>query len=344
MARKITKEQFSNGTNIDGQRIDKALGDIQNRINNVPLTDIKTAYMPYQLCGGFTPTRARFYNPTIGQRNPRIPYILNRQYNLFDCWLPQATMFDSSDPNAVSPSTGQQVFTPPGLPDKKQENPITQKGTLRDTNIYANDNKVFYHQASQIFQTTSPLIIDELSIYLGTNLFFNNKFRTELSGGENAPEWWGYKGNNASLGDFQVLLSVDDDYQSEIIQLRTNEFIKQDFHMWSGHMVNHKSILTTEYVPSTTTYPKFSYQVAGRSEYEMGFNGMSCWFIFKDLSISIPENGRFRLSLILPDYWFSDEYRLSTSWGGTAVTDGDGSQRPDLFELSWSITGKEEIR
>jgi len=114
--------------------------------------------------------------------------------------------------------------------------------------------------------------------------------------------------------------------------------------MWSGHMVNHKSILTTEYVPSTTTYPKFSYQVAGRSEYEMGFNGMSCWFIFKDLSISIPENGRFRLSLILPDYWFSDEYRLSTSWGGTAVTDGDGSQRPDLFELSWSITGKEEIR
>ena len=341
MARKITKEQFSNGTNIDGQRIDKALGDIQNRINNVPLTDIKTAYMPYQLCGGFTPTRARFYNPTIGQNNPRNPYSAGRDYNLFDCWLPQATMFDSSNPIATTPSTGEQVFTPPGLPDDKKENPITQKGTLRETNIYSQDNKVFYHQSSQIFQTTSPLIIDELSIYLGTNLFFNNKFRTETEETSSvAPEWWGYKGNDASLGDFQVLLSVDDDYQSEIIQLRTNEFMKQDFHMWSGHMVNRKNLSTAEYLPSSTTYPKFSYQSDFAEEYEMGWNGISVWFIFKDLHISIPENGRFRLSLILPDYWFSDEYRTTTSWGG----EDDGSKRPDLFELSWNITGKEEIR
>ena len=53
--RKITNQQFSEGTTVDGDRLDQALQDTQNRINSVPPGDVGTRYTQTQVVAGWTP-------------------------------------------------------------------------------------------------------------------------------------------------------------------------------------------------------------------------------------------------------------------------------------------------
>ena len=53
--REITKEQFSDGTTIDGNRIDRAVGDMVDRVNSVQKKDMKRRWVQTQFVGGYTP-------------------------------------------------------------------------------------------------------------------------------------------------------------------------------------------------------------------------------------------------------------------------------------------------
>lgn len=334
MARVLTKEQFATGTNIDGTRLDNAFSDIQQNINNVPLSQIKTRLMPYQISGGFTPTYAKFVNrldPTLDVIiSPTNPFVGAPNVTGIDCWIPQTWTFTNSP--------YLELASPPALADvAKKENAITQKGGLRNTDYFTLDQYVRYYQMSNVFQTSSPLIIDEISINIATGLFFQQKFVTLPDGeGTGRPPWWGYYGNGASLADMQIILSVDDEGQSEILQLRTNEFMKQDFHIWQGHMLNRKNLSVDEYLPSTGNegLPPMTYETNDGDDIPLGFSGASLYFVFDNLNISIPENGRYRLTLLIPDYQLQENYIHTTDW----------SSEPWHYEMSWTITGKEEIK
>ena len=52
--RKITKHQFSDGTTVDGTRIDAALQDTTEYLNNVPAGDLATRYTQTQIVAGWT--------------------------------------------------------------------------------------------------------------------------------------------------------------------------------------------------------------------------------------------------------------------------------------------------
>ena len=145
MARTLTREQFSTGTNIDGNRIDKALGDIQDRINNVPLMDIKTAYIPYQMVGGFTPTKSKFLRRKIDGNvsSPSDPFPGMHPTGM-DCWIPATHTFTNT-------SGAPEMTTVPVLSDEaKKENPISVKGALRDTCYNGGDADIRYYQMSKI--------------------------------------------------------------------------------------------------------------------------------------------------------------------------------------------------
>lgn len=334
MARVLTKQQFATGTNIDGDRLDKAFGDIQNSINDVPLDHIKTRLMPYQISGGFTPTRSKHNNKVVEAvvESCVDPFAGATQVSGIDCWLPQTWTYTNTPYEELA-------FGIASIPDGKKENAITQKGALRNTDYHdINADFVRYYQMSNVFQTTSPLIIDEITINIATGLFFQKKFMTEPgTEGATAPPWWGYYGNGASLADMQIILSVDDEGQSEIIQLRTNEFMKQDFHIWQGHMLNRKNPSVAEYLPSAGNegLPTMSYEEPITEENEpLGFSGISLYFVFDNLNISIPENGRYRLTLLIPDYQLQEDYLDTTDW----------TNKPWDWEMSWTITGKEEIK
>ena len=53
--RTITKEQFSTGTTIDGDRIDNALDDVVERVNDIPYGDLRKRWVPTTYVAGWTP-------------------------------------------------------------------------------------------------------------------------------------------------------------------------------------------------------------------------------------------------------------------------------------------------
>ena len=53
--RYISNEQFSDGTTIDGSRIDNALQDVQNLVNAVPKGDLENRYTQTQFVMGWSP-------------------------------------------------------------------------------------------------------------------------------------------------------------------------------------------------------------------------------------------------------------------------------------------------
>ena len=64
--REITDQQFSEGTTIDGNRIDEALEDVEDRVNNVRKGDISTRFVPNKISFGYLPCRyvANWYATT----------------------------------------------------------------------------------------------------------------------------------------------------------------------------------------------------------------------------------------------------------------------------------------
>ena len=328
MTRKITKEQFSTGTNIDGNRIEKALEDIQDRINVIPLGDIKTRYMPYQLCGGVTPSFAQFVGRLDGgiHKSPRDPFFGAAEKTGMDNWNPSSHTFD----NTVYT---EKTAIPAVIPDLKKENPVSVKGSALNTDYYTPFKYVRNWVCSNAFSTTSPLIIDEISCWFGTNHIFDKSFVTEVNGETAAPPFWGETNDYKSLGDIQFILSVDHDDISESIQLRINEFVKNDFHAWSGHMVQIpviSPILT--YLPTDLGVPNLYTTPVDVPQLDIYWNSACLYFVFKDLNISLPENARWRLNILIPDYQKNRD--IGTDWGA----------RPDQFELSWSVTGKEQLK
>lgn len=333
MTRKITKEQFSSGTNIDGNRIEKALDDVQKRINNIPIGDIKTRYMPYQLCGGVTPSHAQF----VGRfeagvlKSPRDPFFGAAEKTSMDNWLPATHTFTNT------PFTEVTTF-PATIPNDKKENPVSVKGSARNTDYYSTsalgDNYNRNWVCSNAFATAQPTIMDEISCWFGTNANFNNNFETTPRPGGLVPPWWGDTSNYKSVGDIQFILSVDHDDITESIQLRMNEFVKQDFHAWSGHMVQIpviSPILT--YLPTDLGRPNLYITPVGPPQLDIYWNSACLYFTFSNLNISLPENARWRLNILIPDYQKS-LYKDETGW----------TDRPDLFELSWSVSCKEQLR
>ena len=53
--RVLTKEQFSTGTTIDGNRIDNALDDVVERVNDIPYGDLRKRWVPITYVAGWTP-------------------------------------------------------------------------------------------------------------------------------------------------------------------------------------------------------------------------------------------------------------------------------------------------
>lgn len=63
--RVVTDEQFSDGTTIDGNRLDRAVQDVQDRINNVPYGDLKSRWVPITyVCGWQPQSRKSIYYDT----------------------------------------------------------------------------------------------------------------------------------------------------------------------------------------------------------------------------------------------------------------------------------------
>lgn len=69
--RYITKQQFSDGTTIDGNRLEEALQQLEDLSDNVPMSAIKTRFTQSQMVFGFSP----ILDSAASRRDPYMPII-----------------------------------------------------------------------------------------------------------------------------------------------------------------------------------------------------------------------------------------------------------------------------
>lgn len=77
--RTITKEQFSDGTTIDGNRIEQALQELEEICDQVPGYYVKRRFVQNQIVVGFSPFQQAPYNTTYPVIAPATTKTLNRE-------------------------------------------------------------------------------------------------------------------------------------------------------------------------------------------------------------------------------------------------------------------------
>ena len=104
--RHLTEEQFSEGTTIDGSRIDKAIDDIMDNHNNIQTGDMEARWMPNTITANWQPSnnlrRCMSTNP-INAGSAR--YGFNQRDYLHQAWFP--FLVSRNGANEVFPSNEQ---------------------------------------------------------------------------------------------------------------------------------------------------------------------------------------------------------------------------------------------
>lgn len=73
--RVFTDQQFSDGTTIDGNRLERAMQELEDRLDTVPDGDLRNRWTQTQIVAGWAPTVLTGATSTVGAR----PYL--RIYN-----------------------------------------------------------------------------------------------------------------------------------------------------------------------------------------------------------------------------------------------------------------------
>ena len=340
--RKITDEQFSDGLNIDGDRLDKAFQEVQTRLNKIPLDDIKTRFKPFQIVGGYDCRPHSFTKLSGASFSPSSSYSSTAYATGKDNHRPATWNFN--DPSltytvydAVTELTYQTASSITSNWETYAQNPITIKGTEANTN-YEDLKLSRNYVMSNAFSFSKPVIITGISVEIQGD---PERPFPWVSGSTNGgaitqlPRWNG----SSILECLQFVLSVDDFYNPDDVQSRTNEWIKQSFLLSQGafRVVNPEPQVATA-LPTNTGLPAFDIDDGSGGLVDRYFGEQSLFFIYDDLKISIPQQSRVRLQILMPDL----QDGLNPLIG---ILFSAYPEIVDLFqrEITWTITGLEEI-
>tara|TARA_R110000824_G_scaffold317597_1_gene504789 strand:+ start:3848 stop:5188 length:1341 start_codon:yes stop_codon:yes gene_type:complete len=133
--RHVTEEQFSEGTTIDGSRIDKAVEDIIEHQNEIPTGDMEARWMPTTYTLNFSPSKSKQRmadNPVnLGLTSTGIGQTTQIQ----ESWFP--FLMSHNGPSEVYPAVDQPETTPPFT------NEYRSKG------YYTNQNDAYHENRSR---------------------------------------------------------------------------------------------------------------------------------------------------------------------------------------------------
>ena len=340
--RKITKHQFQKDTTIDGNRIQDAMNDVADRINDVPLVDLRKRMVKVQYVGGFNPNKAGYIRAGYNERQ----------------YLRNSPFLGSYN---KAPSTSGWLG---GV-----ENPHRFKGYKVNDNINPVEFDVdltgtvagtqgTYWTMEIPLDFVKPVIITDLVFYILVDDYYKytNDFGDEETGGA-VPAYnagnqfqWGQASSIPAdaeqwnwTNDIQIQLLVDNPYKPEDRTLADVEVHKVDFAANSQLTVTPSFWGANAWEPAKYTggvdmKPEPPMYAAGTSNYASGKNGL-CIEI-KDKNICIPAKGRVRLSVMIPQYQISEQIIAGlTNFAGAPY----GPISCNNFKYSWNITALEEV-
>lgn len=309
--RRLTREQFADGTTIDGNRLEGALDDIVNRVNAVEIGDIERRFFQTQYVGGYMPmpvkAPALVLADDVGVQDV-FPWM--------DVYNGKVTTTNNASDALVTPPNGFQ-------------NRYRMKGTFNDD---IDPERVDAGYKPNQFVWTSGIPFIRPSIIIGVSVFihvdgveYSNNLR--YSDGGLDPEPPDHKVAGGTLVDFAVELSVDNPVTQELRKLNDIEYHRINFRFNSRRFSNIGGVNgSTTSRAATDMSPAHPVNSGGTKTP----GGM--WLDDQNLNIPVHENARVRLSFLIPEY---NSSAPQSGWGTGDTYQGQ--------YWSWAVTALEEI-
>ena len=268
--RRITGQQFSDGTTIDGDRLEKALQDLEDYINDVPDGDFKSRWTQSQLVCKLLPwsqnADVRYSTDTgvAGNHGIKLP------------WMP--------------------VYNPSTLSGIPTVNRARFKGNKLPYQFPIYQSNPGYSEA-QVAWTTAiavgkdPLVIDAVDAVLAA---YSSVFVNDWVWGSSAPNG---KTPGEKIDNIHLVISMDNPFLPGIQSTNSILFHKYDFNISSA-----QSIADAISVPSFSADMVPNLLTSSAPAGTMG-TGLTTTMRIReeDLKIPVPPYSKLRFSLILPD-------------------------------------------
>ena len=298
--RTITKEQFSTGTTIDGDRIDNALDDVVERVNDVSHGDMKKRWVPITYVAGWTPqSPATIENATPDSTATGKSYDGEVAAMHHWPWLRVRNYNDQVAKGTLGATLGDDVvFT----------NPYRLKGVVAPgvhpygiAEVYdpadftvstAPDGEQYAWTRSWFLEKPSILDAIDLVLELDHESATDDIYRNSFLYGDPAPD--GYLQDSDDHG-LAITAAVDNEFDRESRNMADIEVLRKRF------AINNSSFSTLPLPVTDTNYVDFLPSCD---------NAVPCFastiqgvhIRLRDLNIPIHQNARLRVSVVIPSY------------------------------------------
>ena len=262
--RYISKEQFADGTTIDGSRMDAAMQDVQNLVNAVPKGDIRNRYTQTQFVMGWSPSLAYAANSA----DTSLPWM---QAMNDEAQLATVTGANPARPDEYQNPQRVKGYATLGIDPTRQEataGPINGAQYIWMTPLHFNKSVII--QSLKVF---FMLDTNAGALYPYNNTY---EFTTPPSGGAAGP---------TSDVSIQMIVDRPKAYGSEDRKLNQVIANKVDF------VVAAASINQTVAAPTADMFP---------NPYPGG--NVSGKYFEVTVNQPIPQKSRLRAAIVIPDY------------------------------------------
>ena len=319
--RHITNQQFADGTTIDGSRIDDAMRDVVEHVNEIPKGDLGRRFVQTQYVAGWQPV-SPYHSAVTGAETHHMP------------WLPTINWPPTGSVTATN-ALGNSVVG--SIPGDLAGSAIKNRHRFKGTNIGfgaqidvtssddANDISGLQWAWSRRFAFTSPAVLHDISVHLHSDVDttapapYRNEFLYKGTYGSVPP---GYAAGDSSR-DLIILVDVAHPFTPEDTRMRSVVYLARDFGAADSKFSRQPlGALSSGY---TDMSPTFRGGLANDHTETVG----GILHRAHDLSIPLPAKSRVRLAVIIPQY---DESVVKSQWGKPKGSSPSGG---DLYAAPW---------
>ena len=322
--RHITDEQFSDGTTIDGSRIDNAMEDVVGHVNSIPKGDLGRRFVQSQYVAGWQPWSAATGAATTWDAH-HMPWLPTINFPTGDPALPATAIFPGSvvgsQPDEIKNRHRFKGIEVPGISYGITDSTATDYDELAITGIQ--------WAWSRSFHFSSPAIVHDIAVHLHADNTasadepYRNPFlyHNATSPGPAPP---GFEPSDGSH-DLCVLLDVAHPFTPEDTRMRSVVVLRRGFNAADSAISRlPMGALSTSSPAYVDFHPTFRGGVNNDNTETVG----GIFVRMHDLNIPLPAGSRVRLAVVIPQY---QKDAVDSSWGDYSAAVAD-----KLYLRPWS--------
>jgi hypothetical protein len=321
--RHVSDQQFSDGTTIDGSRVEDALQDLEDHVNDVPGGDIKPRFMQTQFVAGYSPHAEAWADGTdrASETANVVELSAHTSTGLTGTIFPFLPVYNS----AKNLSQIVSIVTPDNFTNPHRSKGYRVPGVdIEPSNGFGFEQIGSSPVPAQIYETEGqyaweiswafrrPVVFTNISLFLMTDdianaaissgvtdaMPFRNDFLFDSAPPVSNPAY----ASGSPSEDLLVQLTVDD------------LFLKEDRSLTNVEVTRHRFQITKENT-STIVWSTWSAGSDMQPTLYPGGNPRGC-AINLNCDIPVPEDSRVRLTIMIPKYDDQGSVTVHGGWRG----------------------------